>query len=190
MKKDTQKGFTLFIAVVISSLLLLVVLSISNIALQETILSGAGRESQLAFYAADSGVECALFWDYRNPGHDHSAFLSPQQSITCGQAVTYEVPNNLGVGIPQSQLDPGGIFEDFDPGKPTSPNKPSQGVPATSQFKVSFANGTCAIVGVTKYYVPGVLRPKSTISSRGQSDCINLNNPRRYERAIRVIDSR
>ena len=32
---------------------------------KEVILSSLGRDSQFAFYAADTGVECALFWDVR-----------------------------------------------------------------------------------------------------------------------------
>jgi hypothetical protein len=33
--------------------------------LKETKLSFAGKESQYAFYAADSGLECTLYWDYQ-----------------------------------------------------------------------------------------------------------------------------
>jgi hypothetical protein len=42
--------------------------SIINIALKQVILSGAGRESQFAFYAANTGLECALYWDLTGAG--------------------------------------------------------------------------------------------------------------------------
>lgn len=179
-KTKKVRGFTIFLAVIISGLLLLVVLSISNLALKETILSGAGRESELAFFAADSGVECALFWDYQNPGYAQSAFVSPIQPIQCGSgSVSYQIPAT-GVGF-----DPGGPFSGFDAGDPNSPNKPVCGVnPMTSTFTVSFDNGTCTAISVQKCYSGSTL--KTQIESRGRSSC-DLSNSRRFERAIRVI---
>jgi hypothetical protein len=62
-KKKTNKGFTLFVALVVSSLILSVSMSLSNIILKQLVFAHTGSESQLAFYAADSGAECALYWD-------------------------------------------------------------------------------------------------------------------------------
>lgn len=59
-------GFTLFVALVVSSMLLAVGFSLSNIILKQLIFSNSGKESQLAFYAADSGAECALYWDRKD----------------------------------------------------------------------------------------------------------------------------
>lgn len=58
-----KKGFTLLFAILVSVLVLAVGASIISIALKQVILSGAGRESQFAFYAANTGLECALYWD-------------------------------------------------------------------------------------------------------------------------------
>lgn len=68
--KKNSKGFTLFIALIVSSILLSVGFSIGNIILKQTQLSTAGRESQIAFYAADSAAECALYWDRKNASGD------------------------------------------------------------------------------------------------------------------------
>lgn len=54
-------------AVLVSSLLLSVGLSIFNLTIKELALSSAGRESQFAFYAADTGADCALFYDLKSP---------------------------------------------------------------------------------------------------------------------------
>lgn len=62
-KISNQKGFTLLFAILVSILILAVGASIISIALKQVILSGAGRESQYAFYAANTGLECALYWD-------------------------------------------------------------------------------------------------------------------------------
>ncbi len=60
---SSQRGFTLLFAALAGSLLFSIGVAIANIAVRELALSSAGRESQFAFYAADSGVECALYWD-------------------------------------------------------------------------------------------------------------------------------
>jgi len=79
-----QSGFTLFIAVVTVSILLLVTLSISSIAAKELILTASGREATTAFYVANSGIECALYWDLKNDGGVEGAFIAPPPSIvTC-----------------------------------------------------------------------------------------------------------
>lgn len=62
-KKFYKKGITLLIAVLTAGVLLSISLAIFNIAIKELVISSTGRESQVAFYAADSGVECALYWD-------------------------------------------------------------------------------------------------------------------------------
>ncbi len=61
--KEEEKGFTLLFAILVSVMVLAVGASIINISLKQIILSGSGRESQFAFYAANTGLECALYWD-------------------------------------------------------------------------------------------------------------------------------
>ncbi|HEX9608737.1 MAG TPA: hypothetical protein VGA06_00820 [Candidatus Paceibacterota bacterium] len=75
----TRRGFTLLYAVLVSSLLLSLGLAIFNVTLKGLDLSSTARESQFAFYAADLGVECALYWDLKQ-----KAFAtSTSSSITC-----------------------------------------------------------------------------------------------------------
>jgi hypothetical protein len=62
-----NSGFTLFVAMIVSSLLLAVGFSIGNIIFKQLLLSGSGKDSQIAFYAADSGAECAQFIDTKDP---------------------------------------------------------------------------------------------------------------------------
>ncbi|MDP3958446.1 MAG: hypothetical protein Q8Q36_03230 [bacterium] len=57
------RGFILPFAVLLSGILLAIGLAVFNLILKQSILASSGRESQFAFYAADSGAECALFWD-------------------------------------------------------------------------------------------------------------------------------
>lgn len=63
---DSQRGFTLLVSILVIGIVLAIGLSILNITLKEYLLSGIARESAIAFYAADAGMECAFYWD-RSP---------------------------------------------------------------------------------------------------------------------------
>lgn len=63
--RTTQRGFTLLLAALISSIVLSIGAAIYGIAIKELQLSTLGRNSQYAFFAADTGAECALYWDVR-----------------------------------------------------------------------------------------------------------------------------
>ena len=81
-----NRGMTLFIAIAIMSILLFISFAVVNITVKGTIFATFGRDSQYAFYAADSGAECAIYWDSK---FDPSTFAVPVgASITCaGQTV-------------------------------------------------------------------------------------------------------
>jgi hypothetical protein len=63
---EHKKGFTLLLSIVTTSMLLLISFVIVNIALKQMILASSSRESQYAYYNAESGVECAMYWDFKN----------------------------------------------------------------------------------------------------------------------------
>lgn len=83
MKNSKQKGFTLFIAIVVMGTLLVVSTSIVNLSIKQSYIANAGRESQHAFYAADTGMECALFWDVQSPTGQSSFATSTGSTINC-----------------------------------------------------------------------------------------------------------
>ena len=58
-----NRGYTLLFAVLVSSVLLGIGISILSISKKEFLIATSARDSSSAFYAADSGVECALFAD-------------------------------------------------------------------------------------------------------------------------------
>lgn len=77
---NSKRGFTLLLSVLISSLMLALATSIFTMLSQQLTISGISKESQFAFYAADTGVECALYWDLQE---DAFATSSPYGSIDC-----------------------------------------------------------------------------------------------------------
>ena len=84
-----NRGFTLLIAALISSVVLSLGISIFEIAQKQVSLSSMGRDSQFAFYTADTGAECALFWDLRSDIHPNtfatSTASSPAPNVSCNQ---------------------------------------------------------------------------------------------------------
>ena len=152
-----HRGFTLLIAVLVGSVLLALGYSIFNIALKDVILSSSGRESQFAFYAADSGVECALYWDYQQNAF---ATTSPLTEIACG---TGDLPLTT---VP--------LTRSFDPLSKTY----------TTVF--SFSLGSASTDACTSVEVTRMENPlRTTVVSSGFNTCVTTN-PRRIERAIRA----
>lgn len=62
-KSQAKQGFVILFAMVVSSIILLVSAGMYNISKKQVILSSYARESQRAFYAANSALECAFFYD-------------------------------------------------------------------------------------------------------------------------------
>lgn len=77
----SPRGFTLLIAVILTSVLLAVGLALLDVAYKQAVLASTAKQSQYAFYAADSALECALYWDQQQGAF---AYTNPLSSITCG----------------------------------------------------------------------------------------------------------
>ncbi len=75
----TQRGFTLLIAVILSTVVLTVGIALLDVAYKQVILASTAKESQAAFYNADSALECALYYDQKS---DAFNFLTPALSST------------------------------------------------------------------------------------------------------------
>ena len=58
-----NKGFVILFAVTLAALLLSIALGVANIALKEIKFGTNARDTNEAFFAADSGAECALLND-------------------------------------------------------------------------------------------------------------------------------
>lgn len=185
-KSSKQRGYTLLFAVLVSSVVLSIGISILNISKKEFLLASSARESTTAFYAADSGLECAMYW---NDGSidfivgTHS-FGTPVTNISCALSPTVDVT----------------YFDNADP-----PQEAIGGNAPITEFHVNINDLSCAIVNVEKYEVQkaGVdaggapitrIVPVTRITSRGYNIgwneatqlCTPVNpSPRRVERALR-----
>ncbi|MFA5934477.1 MAG: hypothetical protein WC827_01140 [Candidatus Paceibacterota bacterium] len=90
LKLKNNKGFAMLFAVLISSMLITVGVSIFNISIKELMISGSVRDSQAAYYAADSAAECFLYWNYVGPG----SVFSYCTGASCLELVTINCNDN------------------------------------------------------------------------------------------------
>ncbi len=94
-KKTMQpnQGFAMLFTVLLISLVLSIALGISNIAFKQTILSSLAKDSQIAFYQADAGAECGLYYDFTvnaplgafPEGSTYGYAQSNFPELTCGE---------------------------------------------------------------------------------------------------------
>ncbi|MFA5745155.1 MAG: hypothetical protein WC887_03005 [Candidatus Paceibacterota bacterium] len=77
MKKN-KTGFALLVAVIFMTVMLTLGLAISSIGYKQQVLASTAIQSQYAFYAADTALECALYIDQKQ-----QLFLNPPSTLTC-----------------------------------------------------------------------------------------------------------
>jgi len=61
--QEKQRGVALLFSVMLSSVLLTIVLGVLSIVLKELSFSTSAKDTNKAFFAADSALECALFYN-------------------------------------------------------------------------------------------------------------------------------
>jgi hypothetical protein len=92
MKKEIKKlksGFVILFAVTLAAILLAITLGVSNIALREVKFGTNARDTNDAFFAADTGIECAFYYDRQAP---NKAFIDGSVvSMSCaGNDITLD----------------------------------------------------------------------------------------------------
>ncbi|HZS42647.1 MAG TPA: pilus assembly PilX N-terminal domain-containing protein [Candidatus Paceibacterota bacterium] len=167
-----KNGFTLLFASLVVSLLLSIGLAILNITLQQVLLSSAAKESQFAFYNADTGIECALYWDKNGPSGRIFATSSQSNSLVASDINC----NGVTASAWSSALSNSG-----DGSWDTS-------------FDLIYPTGECDVVKnpttpivhiVVNKSFPDNINTYTDIKSRGYNTC-DANNPRRVERGLEV----
>ncbi|MBI2023684.1 hypothetical protein HYT01_03945 [Candidatus Giovannonibacteria bacterium] len=92
-----KKGFVLIYTVIILGILLIIVGVGFSAVFSETFVSRDDRESIKAYYAADTGLECARYFSRNFQAFD---VTSPQQTYDCGVG-TFQA----GLNPPRAQCD-------------------------------------------------------------------------------------
>lgn len=152
-------GFALLFAVLAITVLLSISIAILNISLREVILSSFGRESQVAFYAADAGAECALYWSIKG------AFATSTDS---GAATGCPGPSQISINCGVFKLTPNISYCDK--------------FSAITNF--SLDDGVCVDVTVSKNGLQKDGTITTQIDSRGHNTC-DQNSPTFVERGLK-----
>jgi Tfp pilus assembly protein PilX len=182
-------GYTLLFAMIVASIVLALGVSLLTISRKEFVLSSSATQSTNAFYAADSGIGCAEYWDGINGNNEFATDTSPA-AITCSYAdananpqVTRAVVLTSATGNYPNEIEPTYTFTFYTP------------------FSTDgTSNQSCAYVTVDKYYAPNLVVSDptyryTTITSRGYNIGWNKNaappdcsspSPKKVERAIQV----
>jgi len=159
-----KKGFTLLFSVLVTSLLLAIALSIIGLSTKHNLISSIGRESQVAFYSADSGLECAKYWDQPTVDRDAFSTSTPRTDITC-----------FGVTIPVVNM------------TPSAPASCDYTTGTCRKYQVAFSlvpslpNNPDGDIFIEK----NIVTSETTIDSRGRNTD-RLTDPRRLERAVKL----
>jgi len=74
-----QKGIALLFTLLIISVAISLSIGVFNIILGELRIGEGARESMRAFFAADSGVECVLYWDLK----EQAFVFDEEEAVTC-----------------------------------------------------------------------------------------------------------
>jgi hypothetical protein len=167
---SSQRGFVILFAVLVSSILLSIGLGIFSITYKELLLSSSDRDSQVAFYAADTGTECALYWDVQHPDTEESIF---------------------GLVLAATSTPPDASMPALCAGKDIVSDWAIEYYPEYLFVETTFTIDTigdtdaCAEVSVTKSYDALNNERTTQIDSRGFNSCAE-GISRRVERGLRV----
>ncbi len=192
MSQNRKRGFTIFFAVLVASLALAVGVVIYDLLIRSLSLSQVATQSQYAIYAADTGAECALYWDLK------FASISPtDQDGSAFATSTLELASDVGgangvVCNSQNITQPSAIsgFNNVPSPPAATPNTgwyfppTNDATHATTTFWISTqssAAAPCVKVEVGKYGNPS----QTTIVSHGYNTCASAGTLR-LERTLQV----
>jgi type II secretory pathway pseudopilin PulG len=104
MKKNTQKsGFALLITLIVVGVVLSVGMGILDLSLKQVKLSTNAKESEIAFHAANAGMECARYWRRKEASKMEGG--NATNLISCFSAPPINVNPNIAPSVIPS-IDP------------------------------------------------------------------------------------
>ncbi len=92
---NSKGGAVLLMAVMMASVMLSVGLGVYQRTYKQLVFASYWKQTQIAFAAADGGLECAIYWDLR-PGTSPACFGSSVSGWTTGSAANFEANTSGG----------------------------------------------------------------------------------------------
>lgn len=108
--RHSQGGAVLLIAMLVASVALSVGFGVYNRTYKELLFASFWKQTQIAFSAADSGLECVMYWDMHPqatascfgvtvPGWNPSANISANFLVTAPICVNIEIIKNVATPL-------------------------------------------------------------------------------------------
>lgn len=82
-RSDSQQGIALLITIILVFVFMSVSIAVSGFAQQNLQLTTNNRESSYALYAADTGIECALYYDLKDNAFFDAIAESSDLELSC-----------------------------------------------------------------------------------------------------------
>lgn len=189
-----KKGFTLLFAALVGALVIAVGMAILNITIKQLILASAGRASQQAFFAADAGVECALYLDRGAgiPDCQLGLFGAPSIDDPAGVSICGRDGESLNVYNGSDYIQCYGKLISIERKNRVGNSVENNFYLRTSPVQPSPQGGgdhadMCFEVTVKKTLDNTGTEPSTIIESRGYNTCADSAS-NRFERAIRSVN--
>ncbi len=193
--QKNQSGFALLYAVLLTGVILAIGLGLSSILTKQIVLSSIGSNSQVAYYAANSGKECVFYWGF------HGGTAAGPEGTAFGGYVFDDSINNGEGGFdfidptPGAQIlcDDRALDVTLDTSNSTNDKKIFTIGGASGYDVYDYKDPSRKVFGCARVNVimekPGTSNskenPVSIVESTGSSAaCDSTNNSRRVERTI------
>ena len=194
LKKNKKRGTVILLTIVLSLTFVILTYGMMTIITKEIVIVSMGRESLKALAAADTGIECAVYWDFEHPVTNTTIFPNVDVSIfTPPHAPQDPASEEFCVGMPLDGAGQGGTLtldnlRDRGSAGFIPWHLELDGTTATMSFAMTAwsvnnepfnVNNPCVIVEVerTGYYM--------NITSTGYNTC-NPNTQRRISRSVNI----
>ena len=86
-----SRGFALLLSVILTSVSLAIGLALLDVAYKQVIISTTAKQSGIAFYNADSAMECALYYDQKADAFNYGAALPYASGVCAGKPMSFSL---------------------------------------------------------------------------------------------------
>lgn len=101
-KKPSSSGFALLITLVIISVVISIGITLIDLTIKQLRLANSSKDSEIAFHAANAGVECVRHWRIAESTAFETGLSVP---LTCFSVASSSVPRALGTGMYRHDLE-------------------------------------------------------------------------------------
>ena len=181
--RKSNKAFAVLFSIMLAIFLITLGISIFSISLKEIQITTSVRDSQIAYYAADSARECALYWDVKKGAFPTCLSDDCSENTTADQ-ISDIVCNGNTINV--AFTPPTSPSTKYITKSQTSPTIPSDKI--TNFFRTSATNDVLPVADlrITKEWITATQGVRTTIERWGHNTAIV---GRRVERGIKQVNN-